>query len=119
MADFFTKPNPFQPDVTVDITDQIDAVVSMLACHVSQVFENMPESYGALETVPRDEEGRLAWLKEFYAPRPRAIANRFREALVRDYGERGNDIQYAEAFEISEYGHRPTNEERDALFLKA
>lgn len=119
MTDFFTKPNPFQPDVTIETADQIDKVVAMLACHVSQVFENMPESRGEIGNVPQHEDERLAWLKDFYASRPRAIANRFREALVRDYGERGNTIEFAEAYEISEYGRRPTAEEIDALFLRA
>lgn len=119
MTDFFTKPNPFQPDVTIETTDQIDTVVTMLACHVSQVFENMPESRGELGNVPQDPNERLTWLWNFYAPRPRRIANRFREALARDYGERAETIEYAEAFEISEYGRRPSAEEIDALFLRA
>ncbi len=119
MTDFFTKPNPFQPDVTIETTAQIDKVVAMLACHVSQVFQNIPQSRDEIENVPQDEDERLAWLKDFYASRPRAIANRFREALLRDYGERGNTVEFAEAYEISEYGRRPTAKELDALFMRA
>lgn len=119
MADFFTRPIPFQADVTIDTGGQIDKVVAMLACHVSQVFENMPQSTGDLERVPSDERARLAWLETFYAPRPRAIADRFRDALMRDFGEDGRDIEFAEAYEISEYGRRPRPEEIDTLFLRA
>jgi len=44
-------------------------------------------------------------------------AQRYRDALVARYGaERGQAIRFAEAFELCEYGHRPTAEELRALF---
>ena len=49
------------------------------------------------ETVGDD---RRDWLKRFYGRRPAAIARRY---LPR--------VTYAEAFELSEYGQRPSLEE--------
>ncbi len=44
-------------------------------------------------------------------------AQRFRAKLRELYGnERGDAVQYAEAFEISEYGRRPNADEIRRLF---
>ena len=45
------------------------------------------------------------------------MADRFRDALVKWYGApRGKAVKYAEAFEICEYGRRPSAEELRTLF---
>ena len=44
-------------------------------------------------------------------------ANKFREQLIRLYGiEVGNKVKFAEAFEICEYGSRPTTQQLKELF---
>jgi LmbE family N-acetylglucosaminyl deacetylase len=104
MNDLFTKPCPLDPDIVIDITDHVDTIVAMLACHRSQVYEWLPYNQGILDQVPNDERGRLAWLREWFLPRPRKVADRFRDALIATYGpQRGPVIQFAEAYEISEY----------------
>lgn len=40
-----------------------DCEFSMLGKHVSQVFEWLPFTEGALASVPTGEEERLVWLK--------------------------------------------------------
>ena len=46
-----------------------------------------------------------------------STANRFREQLLDWYGpDRGKQIKYAEAFEICEYGRRPSKQEIKKLF---
>lgn len=46
-----------------------------------------------------------------------AAADRFRDLLIARYGsERGSQVQYAEAFELSEYGEPLTDEVREWLF---
>ena len=88
MCDFFTRPVPFHADVVMSIDNDFDAILELLACHESQVFEWLPHITG----IPVNGEP-MSWLAQFYGSRPKRIA--------REYG---NDCRYAEAFEISEYG---------------
>jgi hypothetical protein len=104
MPDLFTRPYPFVPDVAMDISEQMDTIVDMLACHQSQVFEFLPFNQRVADQVPQDETERRRWLRRWYGDIIRPRADRFRDALVRQYGEpRGRRIEWVEAFEISEY----------------
>ena len=48
---------------------------------------------------------------------PLETAKRCRAALAHYYGkDRAENIRYAEAFEICEYGHKPDQEELKRLF---
>ena len=112
--DGFQKPAPFTPDVAVSIDDVIDKKISMLDAHVSQVYEWLPWHDGKLDQVPKDPAARLEWLKKQRAPEPTPAV---REALIKWYGpEMGKQIRYAEAFEICEYGRRPSNDDLRRLF---
>jgi LmbE family N-acetylglucosaminyl deacetylase len=106
MADLFTRPCPLRPDFVLDIGPYVDRIVGLLACHQSQVFEWLPYVEGLETSVPTTEAARLAWLTDWYSQRPRSVADRFRDALRRVYGERGIEVQFAEAFEISEYAEQ-------------
>ncbi len=67
--------------------------------------------------VPQDEAGRRAWAIEHHGQRYAAVADRYRDALVKWYGdERAKKIKYAEAFEICEYGRRPSPADLKVLF---
>lgn len=116
MADLFTKPCPLEPDIVVDISAQFDAVVRMLDCHRSQVYQWLPYNKGVLDDVPEDPAGRLRWLADWFGERPRAVADRFRAALVATYGTAGETIEFAEAYEISEYAAGLGPAQRDRLF---
>jgi hypothetical protein len=112
--DNFQKPNPFTPDVVVNVDDVAQKKIDMLDAHVSQVYEWLPWLNGSLDAVPKDPAARRAWLGK---QREFRISARVREALVKKYGpEVGNKIQAAEAFEISEYGRRPNDAEIKRLF---
>jgi hypothetical protein len=51
------------------------------------------------------------------SPGWKATADRFRDELVARYGpERGTGVEFAEAFEVSEYGAMPSPEELAKLF---
>ena len=60
---------------------------------------------------------RRAWLATQLEGQWKATADRFRDKLIELYGpDRGAKVQYAEAFEISEYGSVPSREELKQLF---
>lgn len=112
--DNFKKPYPFIPDIAIDISDVFNQKIYGMSAHESQYFEWLPWLSGDLEKLPKDEKGRLEWLKTF---RKRAITPAVRDALIKWYGEeKGNNITDAEAFEICEYGYQPSEDEIRQLF---
>jgi N-acetylglucosamine malate deacetylase 1 len=120
MGDLFTKPCPLVPHVVLDVTDRLDGIVQMLACHRSQVFEWLPYEEGVLEQVPADESEKIAWLRGWYLAHVRPRAERFRPQLVAAYGAAcGGQIEAAEVYEISEYAFQPDAALRQRLFPTA
>jgi LmbE family N-acetylglucosaminyl deacetylase len=112
-ADRFTRPQPFRPDVVVAIDDVIDKKIDMLDAHVSQMYEWLPWHDGKLAEVPQDPAARKKWL---FALRANKMPAEWKPALEKWYGAKAADIQYAEAFEITEYGRRPDDAEIRKLF---
>lgn len=120
-ADGFLKPNPFRPDVVVPIDDVIERKLDALHELESQIYEGGANgNQELLRSVPpaSDVAGRKARLRESrWGQRNRALATRFRDDLVKAYGaEKGQAVQFAEAFEICEYGTKPTADELAKLF---
>jgi LmbE family N-acetylglucosaminyl deacetylase len=117
LPDRFTKPVPLAGDVVVDVGEYLDQVVAMLACHRSQMFEWLPFNQRLSHELPDDEPGRRGWLRNWYVERLRPQAARYRRELVSRYGEaRGQAIEFAEVFEVSEYGAPLDEGLRAALF---
>jgi LmbE family N-acetylglucosaminyl deacetylase len=112
--DGFQRPNPFRPDVVVSIDDAIEKKLDMLDAHVSQVYEWLAWHDGRLEEVPKDVQARRQWLakQRYGAP----VSDALRAELKKWYGDKAASIRYAEAFELCEYGRRPTPQELRALF---
>ena len=119
-SDRFTKPYPFTADVVVSLDSVFDQKVDALTALVSQAFEGgAGGSAERLALVPPASapQERRAWLHERWARRQGGEANRFREELIRAYGlEVGSKVKYAEAFEVCEYGARPSKERLQELF---
>jgi len=112
--DHFQRPNPFRPDIAVDITATYARKISGLDAHVSQMYEWLPWIGGYLVEVPASEDDRIKWLSKRTAG---TINPQTRASLVKWYGkERGDKVKYAEAFEICEYGAQPTDEQIRKLF---
>ncbi len=112
--DHFKKPYPFQPDIAVDISDVIDQKIYAVAAHQSQFFEWLPWLDGELETLPKTEQGKLAWLKNIWTGE---INPEVRKTLIKWCGEeKGGKTTIAEAFEICEYGRYPDEQEIRRLF---
>jgi LmbE family N-acetylglucosaminyl deacetylase len=117
-ADGFQRPNPFQADIVVSIDSVIEKKVDALVLIESQFIEG--GANGSAESSPKtleEREAKRAQVRESFKRRFAATANQWREKLVELYGQdAGDKVQYAEAFEICEYGRRPSKEEILRLF---
>lgn len=115
--DDFQKPNPFAPDIVVPIDPVFDQKVACIDALASQFYEWNPWLFGYLDEVPADAAERLTWARQRAAKRYGGVAERFRRQLIDELGEaKGKAVQYAEAFEVCEYGSRPTKPELRKLF---
>jgi N-acetylglucosamine malate deacetylase 1 len=115
--DGFQRPLPFEPDIVVSIDDAKDKKRAALEQMPSQFSDVDSWTYGRSENVPEDEETRLRLRVDNLMGRNISIADRYRDMLIELYGEeRGNSIEYAEAFQVSEFGRRATVEELKQLF---
>jgi len=116
--DRFKTPNPFRADVVVAIDSVIEQKVDSLAVIESQFIEG--GAMGNAGRVPGNEEEKKAALKrlrESFRRRFAGIADSCRDKLIELYGEEaGKQVRYAEAFEICEYGRRPSKEELRRFF---
>lgn len=111
--DNFQRPNPFRPDVAIDITAVFDQKVHALDAHASQFYEWLPWIGGYLDKVPADKDDREKWLA---GNRSGRITPAVRSALEKWYGARAAQIKHAEAFEVCEYGTQPKEEDLKRLF---
>ena len=115
MPDRFKKPNPFTPDIVIDITPVVEKKIDALMAHESQFFEWLPWNGGYLDKVPKDEQGRRQFIKDRTISR--GSAERFGEAAKAWYSpEQLQNARYFEAFEICEYGRNPDKQMIKDLF---
>ena len=117
-SDSFERPNPFRPDVAVGIDDVMEPTLDALLVMESQIHEGGANGYAGL--YPADAAGREQRREEVrreLAGRYSGHAETYRNVLVKLYGEeRGRKIRYAQAFEVCEYGRRPSPDELKTLF---
>ena len=112
--DHFQRPNPFRPDIVVDITSTYDKKIAALDAHESQMYEWLPWIGHYSEEVPQSKEDRIKWL---YKKNARPIKPEARASLEKWYGkERADKVQYIEEFEICEYGAQPNDDDIKKLF---
>lgn len=112
--DYFQRPNPFRPDVAVDITSVFDKKVYAMAAHESQYFEWLPWIGGYLSEVPASKADWLPWLTK---RQTRRITPEMMQSLEKWYGkERAAKAKNVEAFEVCEYGTQPTEADLKRLF---
>lgn len=112
--DNFKKPNPFQPDIAVDITPVIAKKLAGLDAHQSQFYEWLPWIGNYESEVPKDPAKYKDWLLQKRVAKPNPEVQK---SLVKWYGPtRAAKVLYAEAFEICEYGSQPTEAELRNLF---
>lgn len=117
--DNFTKPYPFTPTLAVSIDDVFEEKVQALDALESQVYEG--GALGTPETRQKrfgdDPARRLHVLRRSWSNRHGRIADKFRDTLVEWYGEeKGSEVKHAEAFELCEYGSKPSKDQLERLF---
>jgi len=119
-SDRFQKPYPFKADIAVDVGSVFEKKVDALMALESQTFEG--GALGSAEKMAQapsasQPKARRAWLRERWHSRQSAEARNSLAALQRWYGEKGAaKVQYAESFEICEYGEQPTPDQIRKLF---
>jgi LmbE family N-acetylglucosaminyl deacetylase len=117
LPDDFQKPYPLDPSVAIDVGPVVDKITAMLHQHTSQFYEWLAFNVGVLDQVPSGDKDRRSWLDKQVKDRLRKQAERFRSLLVKRYGqERGQRVEYAEAFEGCEYGAPLDEAARQRLF---
>jgi LmbE family N-acetylglucosaminyl deacetylase len=116
LEDRFTKPAPFEPDVAVPIDTAMQTKVDALDAHVSQMYEWLPWVGDYLDEVPETESARREWLGQRLRNQSTIDAD-VRATLEEWYGaERAQQVDFAEAFEVTEYGHQPSEEALRRIF---
>ncbi len=112
--DGFQKPAPFRPDVAVPIDDVWETKINGLDAHVSQFYEWLPWVDRRLAQIPADPAERKKLLG---AMRIQPVSDAVRKTLVEQLGEAAAaKVRYVEAFELCEYGQRPSIEALRKLF---
>ena len=112
--DRFQRPNPFRPDIAIDITPVFEKKIDALDAHESQVYEWLPWIGHYSEQVPKNKDARKSWLA---LSRTVTITPEVRNSLVKWYGrDKGMQVKNAEAFEICEYGMQPNDDQIRKLF---
>ena len=121
MRDNFTVPRTLRPDILVDCDPYIDKWCDALDCQVSQFYEWLPWDKGTEDEVAaigdrkKNIAGRNAYLKKYWARKKVYDAGRFADAWREQYPGKAVP-KMLEAYEISEYG-RPPIEEDFELFM--
>ncbi len=121
LSDGFQKPYAFDPAVVVSI-DQVFEQRSEAIWQLESQIESLwvKGDFERVVPVPKDpaaREARRLEVRDRFGRRCANTANQYRSLLVKFYGEeKGRAVNYAEAFELCEYGRQPAAEELKRLF---
>lgn len=112
--DNFQRPNPFRPDIAIDISEVYAKKIYAMDAHQSQMYEWLPWIGHYEDQVPALRSERLQWLA---GRRKVKITPEVRKSLQKWYGEgKGAMAEHAEAFEVCEYGTQPTDDDIRIMF---
>lgn len=115
MEDGFQKPYPFSHDIVIGVDSHIDRKIDALDAHESQMYEWLAWVEGQVDEVPETASERLEWLKRRWVPE--GVSDEQRRRLIEGYGKKqGSAFDYAESFEICEYGRQPSQEDLEQIF---
>ena len=121
LSDNFQKPNPFEPDIVVAIDEVFEQKAEALWQLESQIESLWATgNFERIEPIPTDPTARAArkqTVTRRFGRRAESVANRYRDKMIELYGpQKGPKVRYAEAFELCEYGRRPSAAELKNLF---
>ena len=116
--DRFQKPNPFSADVIVSIDDVIEKKLACTEALVSQFYEG--GCCSGINKLPQTAEAQLKRKQDVnnsFRRRFAGTTRRFLPQLRAQYGEKAAaKVTYTEAFELCEYGRRPSKADLRQLF---
>jgi LmbE family N-acetylglucosaminyl deacetylase len=116
-SDNFQDPKPFTPTMVVGIDAAAEKKWRCVSAMPSQFGDKDSWQGRTLPNVPQDDKERASYLLEIVKKRNMAVAEQYRERLVAIYGaERGKKFQYAEAFQLGQYGRQVPIEELKKMF---
>jgi LmbE family N-acetylglucosaminyl deacetylase len=117
-SDGFQKPNPFKADIVIAIDSVMAKKVAALERMESQFYEG--GANGGPHLMPEDpakQAERKTVVRARFQTRDRETAKQYRDKLQELYGaEMAEKLEFAEAFEVCEYGRRPNAAEVRRLF---
>ena len=120
MNDFFTVPRTLRPDIVVNCDPYIGKWCDALNCQVSQFYEwlawdkGIEDEVAAIGDRSKNIAGRNAYLRKYWAKSKEKNAARFADAWREQYP--GKPVpRMLEAYEISEYGRPPIEEDFELL----
>jgi N-acetylglucosamine malate deacetylase 1 len=121
LSDGFQKPNPFEPDIVVPLDSVLERKAEAIWALESQIESLWAtgdfEKVVPIPTDPQARELRRKEQRDRLAQRDGATAKKYRQKLIdlcgKDLAEKA---ACAEAFELCEYGRRPSIEEMKKLF---
>ena len=115
-SDAFQDPKPFTPTLVVGIDDVADKKWQCVSAMPSQFGDKDSWQGRTLPNVPDGDRERQAYLLDLVRKRNANVAEQYRERLRALYGEAANKVQYAEAFQISQYGRQAPVDELKQMF---
>ena len=120
MTDVFTVPRLIRPDILVDVDPFIAKWADALNCQQSQFYEwlawdkGIEDEVAAIGDRAKNIAGRNAYLEKYWGKRKVNDAHRFADAWREQY--LGRPVpRMVEAYEISEYGRPPVEEDFELL----
>lgn len=116
-SDGFEKPYPFEPTIVVGIDEVVNQKWDCISAMPSQFGDEHSWQASTRPDVPSGDAERKAYLLDLVKQRNQAVADQYRDRLIALYGqEKGSQIQYAEAFELCQYGTQSDIETLKKLF---
>ena len=116
-SDGFQDPRPFTPTMVVGIDAVAEKKWQCVSAMPSQFGDKDSWQGRTIADVPAGDRERAAFLLDLVKKRNLAVADQYRSRLVELYGEApARKIQYAEAFQLGQYGRQASIDELKRLF---